>query len=352
MIVSPAAQSKCGPVAEEAPRALFSAILDSFFSIRQMGLSHGCDGFITTPIIAVRYALGDMENLQAAPAELARTSRVRADEPRSDRVADEPCRWDPSLGHGRTSLMISTCAGGDVGKAPPIVACRMADREAGEVVAYAEHVAQHLGVPLAWVPGGSPHAKMTTEDASQVDLLITGGLTRGEGTLRASSASLCAADEGAPGAILFVRHQRWPLKRILLVVKGQPGDERAAEWSIRLARPSSANITALAVVVPVPAMYAGLSRLDAGLRGVLAADTKLGRSMRRVAHRLVDGNTEGVLRLREGHHGWETRREAVEGQFDLIVMPSACRGRLRVRVLDDPVLSPAWAIDRPILLVR
>src|SRR5574341_1013942 len=57
----------------------------------------------------------------------------------------------------------------------------------------------------------------------------------------------CQAVKYIPTSVLIPRHPRWPLQRILLVTRGQESDDSAVEWAIRLARPSGAAVTVLAV---------------------------------------------------------------------------------------------------------
>lgn len=153
-----------------------------------------------------------------------------------------------------------------------------------------------------------------------------------------------------PFGILVAQQPRWPLERILLVVCGESADDVAVDWVLRLARPSAAAVTALAVVPPVPAMYHGLSGMRQGLAALLATDTALGRQMHHVARRLADCKVDGTLRLRQGVPDQQICREVVEEEYDLIVMATEpCRWRLR-QLKGDPVCKLLSWVDRPLLL--
>ena len=69
---------------------------------------------------------------------------------------------------------------------------------------------------------------------------------------------------------------------------------------MRLARPSAAAVTVLAVVPPVPAMYQGLSRMEQSVAALLTTDTTLGRQMHQVVRRLAECKVDGTLRLAPG----------------------------------------------------
>jgi nucleotide-binding universal stress UspA family protein len=171
--------------------------------------------------------------------------------------------------------------------------------------------------------------------------------------------SQSTADDGptlqqspVPFAVLVAQRPRWPLERILLVICGESADNVAVDWALRLARPSAAAVTALAVVPPVAAMYHGLPRMEQGVAALLATDTTLGRQMHHVARLLVESKVDGTLRLRQGAPDQQICREMVEGDHDLIVMAARpCRWWLR-QLKGDPICPLLSWVDRPVLLAE
>jgi len=147
------------------------------------------------------------------------------------------------------------------------------------------------------------------------------------------------------------RRPRWPLRRLLLVVRGEEIDDAAVDWAVRLARPSGAAVTALAVVPPAPAMYDRWARMRGGLDVLLTTDTALGREMRRVARWLVDWEVEGTLRLRQGAPDQQIRYQVAQGDYDLIVVAARPNGRRRW-LLGERVLSLLRWADRPVLVAK
>lgn len=157
-----------------------------------------------------------------------------------------------------------------------------------------------------------------------------------------------------PTSLLMIQGFDWPFKRILMVV-GQDSaetNETALLWAERLARPTGALVTALAVVPPLPAMWEGMAGMRQGLAALLNADTFLGRELRRIGERLADPGIGGRLRLRQGPPGWQLRLEVATGDHDLIII-GADRNDRWLRWLSGGQVSSLlrWA-DRPVLIAK
>jgi nucleotide-binding universal stress UspA family protein len=223
---------------------------------------------------------------------------------------------------------------------------------AEEVMLYAECVGHLLSGRLDYVPGERALHTVIETARHDYELVICGEPDQSFfGRLLQVALGRRTLDQ-LPTSLLFVRRPRWPLRRLLLVAQAEASDGSATDWALRLAGSSDATVTVLAVVPPVPAMYHGLSSLEGGLAELLTADTVLGRQMRSVARRLVDGNIEGKLRLRQGAPVWEIRREAVEGGHDLVAVAAAPQGGLRRLLLGELALSLLRVVDRPVLIAR
>jgi nucleotide-binding universal stress UspA family protein len=193
------------------------------------------------------------------------------------------------------------------------------------------------------------------------DLVIMAGPARGKRCdplirrwlSRPAAAGVQALEQRSnPSALLVIRQPRWPLERLLLVICSGNADDAAVDWTLRLARPGAAAVTALAVVPPVPAMYHGLPHMEQGVAALLAADTILGRQMHHVARRLAQCKVEGTLRLRQGAPSQQICREVAEGGHDLIIMATrTCPWWLR-QLKGDPICSLLSRVDRPVLLAE
>jgi nucleotide-binding universal stress UspA family protein len=161
----------------------------------------------------------------------------------------------------------------------------------------------------------------------------------------------CKAVREAATSILVVRQPRWPIKRLLLVTRGQEIDDAAVAWALRLAQPTQAAITVLAVQ---PTMSAIMSQAlyGYGLAGWMMTDTPLGRQLRWLATHFVDWRTRATLRFRPGSPGSQIRTEVAEGDYDLIII-AADSPRWWLRRIPGELVNPLlhW-VDRSVLVVK
>lgn len=130
-----------------------------------------------------------------------------------------------------------------------------------------------------------------------------------------------------PPALLVVREPRWPLARILLILRGEEADAAAADWVLRLAPPRASAVNVLALVPPLAALHeqrrtasSSPARDRQGLPALLSAGTPPGHELEVVARRLGEQEIRGYLRMRQGPPEWQIRRELAIEDRDLVVM--------------------------------
>lgn len=143
------------------------------------------------------------------------------------------------------------------------------------------------------------------------DASISGTLLAGE----ASSEPPQEWEERAP--TLYVCRPRWPLSRLLLIVRGDPVDDAALEWAARLAHASGAAATALMVAPHNPATYAPPVHDD--VSSLLSANNAMGHKMQHVLHSLAAMQLDAVLHLRQGAPEIVIREELASTPYDLAV---------------------------------
>ncbi len=147
------------------------------------------------------------------------------------------------------------------------------------------------------------------------------------------------------------RGPRWPMQRILLVTRGQENDNCAMEWAIRLARPSRAAVTVLAVQPALATAQSDLLQMG-GMLDWSTTATPLGRQLRKLEFELDNWLMVGKLRFRRGSLENQIRTEVTEGSYDLIVLaadPAEWWQRRIPGELVEPLLQ--WA-DRPVLIAK
>jgi nucleotide-binding universal stress UspA family protein len=238
------------------------------------------------------------------------------------------------------------------GNPPHLLAYAPTDARLDEMRSYAQYVGDLLNASIEYVPAETTLDALVEKARDDYELVIIGKSGRSFCQRLFSALRDRKAEDRLPVSLLIARRSRQPLRRLLLVIQGNASDSAATDWTLRLAGPSGASVTALAVVPPVPTMYRGLGRMEKGLAELLTTDTILGRQMRQVAQQLVNGQIEGTLRLRQGSPEWEIRREVVEGRFDLLVIAAAPQDRIRRWALGDLAISLMRTVNRSILVTK
>jgi len=130
-----------------------------------------------------------------------------------------------------------------------------------------------------------------------------------------------------------------PLRKLLLVVQGDddPSGPATLAWAVRLARPSGAAVTVLAVVPP------GQQRSPLGngddLTALLTSESTV---VSQAAQHLVQAGIAATLRLRQGLLDRQLHREVIETDYDLVlvgskpILPSGSRGAGDMQSLSRP----------------
>jgi hypothetical protein len=205
-------------------------------------------------------------------------------------------------------------------------------KESERLAAYAENLAALLAAPLL-----------------RLDPVATTLTDRGESFAEAVLLLPCSEgdalghwlhDAASGPATLLVCQPRWPLRRLLVIVRGDEVDACALNWAARLARPAEAAITALMVA---PAATSSLEPNGAGIPALLSPAYTVGRKMQHVAQALADLELDGTLHLRQGVPEVVIREELTAAPYDLAIAGVAIRGgeaQWRLRPLLDRLLPP------------
>jgi nucleotide-binding universal stress UspA family protein len=234
--------------------------------------------------------------------------------------------------------------------------CACPESLTDELWGYAAALADLLGGQLnrAITPGEV--STLTRDQIGDCDLVVVGNGSHSliRHVLSLPLAEAAATCDGSPASfgVLAAQQPRLPLQRILLLLCGGASDAAAVDWALRLAGPSGAAVTVLAVVPSVQAMYRGLSRMEHSLRSLLSTETALGRQMREAAQRLVECGVRSTLRLRQGGPEQQISLEMAEGDYQLAIMATRpCQWWLR-QLKGDPIcLLLKWA-SWPVLFVE
>jgi nucleotide-binding universal stress UspA family protein len=234
--------------------------------------------------------------------------------------------------------------------------CACPDSLTDELWGYAEVLADLLGGQLSRAITPGEVSTLTRDQIGDCDLVVVGSgshsLIRRVLSLPVAEGAASCESSPASFGVLAAQHPRLPLERILLLLCGGVSDAAAVDWALRLAGPSGAAVTVLAIVPSVQAMYHGLSRMEHSLCSLLSTDTALGRQMRQAAQRLVECGVRSTLRLRQGGPEQQICLEMAEGDYQLAIMATRpCQWWLR-QLKGDPICSLLKWASWPVLFVE
>lgn len=154
----------------------------------------------------------------------------------------------------------------------------------------------------------------------------------------------------APTTILIVQQPRWPIKKILLVIRVEALEESAIDWAGRLTHLCDAHLTILPLVPFQPLIYGSVSRLQVGIESLLTPSTPSGEQLRTFLNRLSQWQVNGTLRVRQGDPLWQICWEIDEGKYDLVIIGAEQHSRLRRWLFGELVGPLVSRINRPLLI--
>ncbi len=177
--------------------------------------------------------------------------------------------------------------------------------------------------------------------SDRCDVFLTDGLPpvdliRGAGELRLPS-------------LLITRHVSWPIRRILLLMRGQATDRATVEWGVRLAQRAGSQVTLLVVLPPEVGQK---EHYDSQLADILARDTIPGRYVRQVLNKLVSLDIGAMLRLRQGALAQQVRQEVARSDYDLVVTSAEPPGRLLNGHLESLIVPLVKWTAAPVFVAR
>ena len=228
------------------------------------------------------------------------------------------------------------------------------DSSVGDTVrAYAHYLQGLLGDCVCYEPLISTEGLVRIKQAgANCDLVVFGEPEQSWLEMVLSGRPAGQVVEQSATSLLLARQPRWPIRRILLILRIDRTDEAAVCWLGRLAKPGETAVTVLPIVPSLPAMHSVGNHIQAGLDVLLSPNTPSGRQLRHIAGQITQWQIEVDLHLRQGEPDWQIRDEVAEGAYDLILIGAEPHGRLYRFLLGElvgPLLS--W-VDRPLLIAR
>lgn len=155
-----------------------------------------------------------------------------------------------------------------------------------------------------------------------------------------------------PISLLVARKPRWPLRKILLVLRDSKFDAAAITWVVRVASTSRAAVTVLPIIAPAPPVFAGINIQHRSLIHLLGSTCPLGELLRQVSQNLAEQNIPGTLCLREGTIVEQIRQEVEDCDYDFAVIAADAQ-RSIIRWMMGELVNPLLNLAQiPTLLAR
>ncbi|MEY2492252.1 MAG: hypothetical protein QOH24_1203 [Verrucomicrobiota bacterium] len=143
------------------------------------------------------------------------------------------------------------------------------------------------------------------------------------------------------------------LARFLVCTGGKHYIDEAIELTANLAAALHAEVTLLHVMPDPPPLFANFTRLENDSGALLASSSELGRNMSAQKQSFQKLGVTVHIRVRHGFVVDEIFKEAVEGDYDVIVSGSSrARGPLRHYIMGDVTRSILNRAECPVLVAR
>ncbi|MCB8945216.1 MAG: universal stress protein [Ardenticatenaceae bacterium] len=153
-------------------------------------------------------------------------------------------------------------------------------------------------------------------------------------------------------SVLVVQQPSWPLHHILLVVRGEVGDETAVIWAKILAQASGADVTILPIIPPYPGMYQMGNKVQADLNILLQPNTTSGQRLLHYEDQLSEANVTNHFCQQSGTPDRQVWQAVNRLEPDMIVVGKEKYGRLYRWLLGEIVTPLLRWVDRPLLIAK
>lgn len=157
--------------------------------------------------------------------------------------------------------------------------------------------------------------------------------------------------ERSPASVLVVRRPRWPLRRILLILRADETDEAAIQWLGQLVGSVRVEVFMLPIVPPLPGMYCG-GNIPLQAEVVLAPNTFSGAQLRRLASFCAAWGIQSRLLLHASEPQQRIEWAAHVSDCDLVLLSHESHHWLYHRFLGELVRPLLRRADRPVLVAR
>ncbi len=155
-----------------------------------------------------------------------------------------------------------------------------------------------------------------------------------------------------PTSLLILRGLQWPLRKILLVLRDSEFDHAAIAWMGQIASKSSAAVTVLPILAPLPHLFDRISLEHRWLIHYLDNECPLGKRLQQVTQCFEKQNIQGSLHLRQGTITEQMSKEIDNGSYDLLITAADTTQSIMNRMMGELVNPLLSLSDVPVLIAK
>ncbi len=159
--------------------------------------------------------------------------------------------------------------------------------------------------------------------------------------------------EDVPAPILYLRHAKMPIKKILVCFGGLGHAQRVNKYAVEIASQTNAEITLLHVIPPVELDYPPIKEMQENWDHLLDTDTPPAKEILQAKQYATEKGIQTRISLRHGDPVNQILGELEENDYDLVCMGSSySHPGLRQLYTPNVTAEIAESIKCPLLTVR
>jgi nucleotide-binding universal stress UspA family protein len=151
-------------------------------------------------------------------------------------------------------------------------------------------------------------------------------------------------------SVLYLRSPRWPIKSILLVIRGRLEDEIAIAWMLRIAIASQARVMVLGIIPDIPALYNRYGFISTRFEDLIEVDSITGYQLRGLLKMMAKFGIDGEFHLVQTAPNQQILDIARATKSDLIIIAAESRGKLMRKWLGELVRPLLHQAEWPVLV--
>ncbi|OGO20919.1 MAG: hypothetical protein A2Z14_01725 [Chloroflexi bacterium RBG_16_48_8] len=221
---------------------------------------------------------------------------------------------------------------------------------------YSNYIRNQLKIPdsniYSLVGAKGTLSDVVEESNGVVDLVIIEETIKSKYTRSMLSPRYHRVIQKLQPSVLVARQPRWPIEKILLILRCENRDHIAVDWVVKMGLPSKAVVTMSVPLPPIPRMYQGLSGMSVQIPKMLKGNSALEKHLQSLTARLASHGIEVKLNILEGDTKRIIQQEVMEGEYDLVSVAAKPESWLK-RTLLSSVVNPVLEYARiPIFIAK